>query len=109
MRRPDHDGTPIDTRDVLWVVFLLAVLAVSFLLVAELLLDGVRGESGPLEVALLGGMVALPAYWFAQGAWLRTVWGAPPGGQREAREQERRRRRDDAGGPGAGTGDDAAG
>jgi cytochrome c biogenesis protein CcdA len=78
--------------DVLWLVVaaMFAGLTVYYIVaIVRLFIGGV--ETNQAVIAVIMGIAVIAAgRWLTLGAWRRTVWGAPPGGNRAAREMRRR-------------------
>jgi hypothetical protein len=82
---------PARSSDFAWAaVAVLAAAVVAWAVTARLwwLLGDPGGQR--LAVFLLwAGLLLAFGRWIVLGAWLRTVWGAPPGGRRDHLELER--------------------
>ena len=61
-------------RDLLWIVFGVAVLAYGIVSIVVALKDRSYGRFG-LSLIFGFAISALPIYWLAAGAWRRTRWG----------------------------------
>lgn len=83
----------IRARDLLWAVVAVAAVLGGLWALASVFrgittLPSMGRMIGVLLTVVLVGAVT---WWIAAGAWLRTRWGAPSGGVREAAEAKGRR------------------
>ena len=88
-----YRGAKIRPRDLIWLAVAVAVPAVLIFGVVTSL-TGLRAATPrPWILEAVGIVVGVLFWgWIILGAWRRTIWGAPPGGQRDVIEMRHRAR-----------------